>query len=753
MSRFARHLRVIFVEEPAAEPSLRPHISVQETESGVIVAVPQLPSGLDLEERNAALRRLVDRLLADYDVYRPVLWYYTPMARAFSAHIAAARIVYDCMDELSAFRGAPPELIAEERRLLEDADLVFTGGPSLFEAKRGRHNHVYCFPSAVDVHHFQAARRITSAPADQAPIPQPRIGFAGVIDERFDIGLLHAVAERRPSWEFVLLGPVVKIDESTLPRERNIHYLGQKSYAALPKYMSGWRAAIMPFALNEATRYISPTKTPEYLAAGLPVVSTPITDVVKVYGDTGLVHIAATADQFVNALEKALEPSDSRQRLLKVDQVLSRTSWDRTAESMLKLVLDSLVRGAAPRVGEFSGPAVIGRRERARGAFDYLIVGAGFAGSILAERLAAGSGCRVMLIDRRPHIGGNAYDTYDAAGLLIHKYGPHIFHTASERVAAYLSQFTQWRDYEHRVLAAVDNQLLPIPINLTTINQLYGLSLQSSEVPAFLASIAEPISVIRSSEDVVLARVGRDLYEKFFRGYTRKQWGIDPSCLDKAVTARIPTRANQDDRYFTDSFQKMPRYGFTRLFENMLDHPNITIELGANYREVAADVDYRNLIYTGPVDEYFDFRFGKLPYRSLEFRHETHDREWLQPVAVINYPAEQVPWTRVTEYKHLTGQAHAKTSISYEFPTAEGDPYYPVPCTESADLYRKYRELADGTPGVHFVGRLATYKYYNMDQVAAQALTLYDRLTGQRESLTFSAPDGMSPARTVDALT
>src|SRR5688500_6561667 len=263
--------------------------------------------------------------------------------------------------------------------------------------------------------------------------------------------------------------------------------------------------------------------------------------------------------------------------------------------------------------------------------FDYLVVGAGFAGATIAERLAARSGKKVLICDRRPHIGGNAYDHYDEAGILVHRYGPHIFHTNAREIAAYLSRFTAWRPYEHRVLAQVDGQLVPIPINLTTINRLYGLDLGPDEVESFLAARAEPVPVIRTSEDVVVSRVGRELYEKFFRGYTRKQWGVDPSELDKSVTARVPTRTDTDDRYFTDSFQNMPLRGYTHMFENMLDHPNIKIMLNTDYREVERQVRFDRLIYTGRIDEFFGHRYGSLPYRSLRFRHETLDREWLQP--------------------------------------------------------------------------------------------------------------------------
>lgn len=361
--------------------------------------------------------------------------------------------------------------------------------------------------------------------------------------------------------------------------------------------------------------------------------------------------------------------------------------------------------------------------------FDYMIVGAGFAGSILAERLARGCGKQILLVDRRPHIAGNAYDHFDDAGILVHKYGPHIFHTNCREVFDYLSRFTEWRQYQHRVLASVDGQLVPMPINLDTINRLYGLNLTSFQMDDFLASRAEKKEVVRTSEDVVVSKVGRELYEKFFRGYTRKQWGLDPSELDAQVTARVPTRTNRDDRYFTDAYQAMPKHGFTRMFANLLDHPNIKVMLNTDYRAVRDIIPHRELIFTGPVDEYFDYRYGKLPYRCLEFKHETHNKEFLQPAAVINYPNDYA-YTRVTEFKHLTGQEHQKTSIVYEFSRAEGDPYYPIPRAENADLYKKYQALAESTKRVHFVGRLATYRYYNMDQVAAQALTVFSNIVG-----------------------
>jgi UDP-galactopyranose mutase len=333
----------------------------------------------------------------------------------------------------------------------------------------------------------------------------------------------------------------------------------------------------------------------------------------------------------------------------------------------------------------------------------------------------------VLVVDKRNHIGGNAFDRYDDAGILIHPYGPHIFHTNSADVFQYLSQFTRWRPYEHRVLASVDGQLLPMPINLDTVNRLYGTSLTSFEMDDFLASVAEASGHVRTSEDVVVAKVGRDLYNKFFRGYTRKQWGLDPSELDASVTARVPTRTNRDDRYFTDTYQAMPLHGYTRMFEAMLAHPNIHVMLNTDYREIVHLLPWKRLVYTGPVDAFFDHRHGKLPYRSLRFEHRTVQREQVQPVATINHPNEHA-YTRVTEFKHMTGQQHPATSVVYEYPTADGDPYYPVPRAENTTLYRRYEADAEQFTDVTFIGRLATYKYYNMDQVVGQALATFKRL-------------------------
>jgi UDP-galactopyranose mutase len=359
--------------------------------------------------------------------------------------------------------------------------------------------------------------------------------------------------------------------------------------------------------------------------------------------------------------------------------------------------------------------------------FDYLIVGTGFAGCVLAERLATQLNKRVLLVDKRNHIGGNAYDHYDDAGILVHKYGPHIFHTNSLEVFEYLSQFTPWRAYQHKVLANVDGQLVPFPINLDTINKLYGTSMTSFQLTEFFASVAEARENIRTSEDVVVSKVGRELYEKFFRNYTRKQWGYDPSELSSAVISRVPSRTNRDDRYFTDKYQAMPLYGYTRMFEKMLTHPNIKFLLNTSYHEAKQWFPYRELIYTGPIDEFFDYCYGKLPYRSLNFVFKSFHTPRFQPAAVVNYPNEY-EYTRVTEFKYLTGQEHPMTSVVYEHPCAEGDPYYPVLRPENAGLYKQYKLLAEATPLVHFVGRLATYQYYNMDQVVAQALALFKRI-------------------------
>lgn len=443
-----------------------------------------------------------------------------------------------------------------------------------------------------------------------------------------------------------------------------------------------------------------------------------------------------------------------------------------------------------------------------RKLFDVLVVGAGFAGSVMAQRLAS-AGLHVLLIDRRGHIGGNAFDELDGHGVLIHRYGPHIFHTNAARIVDYLSQFTEWLPYEHHVLAQVEGQLLPIPINRLTVNRLYGLNLDEAGVQAFLERVREPRNPIRTSEDVVLNAVGRDLYEKFFQGYTRKHWGLDPAELNASVAARIPVRCNDDCRYFTDTFQIMPKHGYTALFKRMLDHPNIQIELGVDFfgmrfkvmpqaqdphpnpnaidtavhtgmeqipptppfqrgvgeidcgndeenldssaltpnpsfakEGIGAMGDFnrthfltdevrhlaRHVVYTGPIDAYFNYCYGKLPYRSLRFEHEhLVDKPLFQSVGTVNYPNDHA-FTRITEFKHLTAQTHTGTSIVREFPQNQGEPYYPVPRPENESLFQRYKALAANEENTSFVGRLAQYRYYNMDQVVAAALKAADDL-------------------------
>ncbi len=740
LSRCAQERRVFFWEEPFFDAEENGRLEVMQKAENLWVVRPHLLQGSDAD---AEQRKLLLNFCAQQKIDRPVRWYYTPMAIEFSSDLLAAATVYDCMDELSGFLGAPAHLLDREAQLFSAADVVFTGGLRLYEAKRDLHPNVYAFPSSIDASHF--AQTPSEDPLDQASIPHPRAGFYGVLDERFDLKLIAEAARLKPAIQFVFIGPVVKIDPADLPKAPNIHYLGAKSYDELPAYLAGWDVALIPFALNASTYFISPTKTPEYLAAGKPVVSTAIYDVVRGYGEEGLVAIAHDAAGFAAAVEQALSPSSESWRC-KVGAKLAATSWDTTWSSMWAEV-ERVLAGAAPipqpisistRTVTLTTTESASRPHRSirQNSYDYLVVGAGFAGSVLAERLANVMGKRILLIDKRDHVGGNTFDYHDKAGILVHRYGPHIFHTNSADVMEYLSQFTEWRDYEHRVLASVDGQLLPIPINLDTINRLYNLSLDADGMQEFLAAKVETPALIRTSEDIVVSRIGRDLYTKFFQGYTRKQWGLDPSQLDSSVAGRIPIRFNRDDRYFTDTFQAMPKHGYTRLFERMLDHPNIDQALGIDYREVRKIYPGIKTIFTGPVDEFFNYRFGRLPYRSLSFDHQTFDREQYQSAPVVNYPNDH-EYTRVTEFKFLTGQKSSRTSVVFEYPKAEGDPYYPIPRPENAAIYAKYRTLAEHTDNVHFVGRLATYRYYNMDQVVAQALATARKITGD---LTLVSP-------------
>lgn len=353
LTRCAKERPVFLIEEPIFESdSAAPRMDVSKRESGIWVAVPHLPQGLSGEAIAAAQQLLIDQLFAEQEIYQYILWYYTPMAMSFTRHLKPIAVVYDCMDELSLFAGAPPALKKCEAELFKWADLVFTGGQSLYESKVSQHPNVYAFPSSIDKAHFAQARNFTGEPADQADIPHPRLGFFGVIDERMDLDLLSGIAQARPDWHLVIIGPVVKIDPAILPRQENIHYLGGKSYQELPTYVAGWDVALLPFAHNESTRFISPTKTPEYLAAGKPVVSTSIRDVVRPYGQLGLVRIADTVTEFVAAAEEAINQNpDASNWLAQVDAFLAQTSWDSTWGWMIQLVESAM----SDRVGLASG--------------------------------------------------------------------------------------------------------------------------------------------------------------------------------------------------------------------------------------------------------------------------------------------------------------------------------------------------------------------------------------------------------------
>lgn len=359
--------------------------------------------------------------------------------------------------------------------------------------------------------------------------------------------------------------------------------------------------------------------------------------------------------------------------------------------------------------------------------FDIAIVGAGFSGSVLAERFAS-IGRKVLLVERRGHTGGNAYDHYDENGILVHDYGAHIFHTNDVTVFDYLSKFTEWRYYQHRSLSYVDGQLVPLPINRKTLELLYGVEALKNGVEAFLNQVKKDIKNPKNAEENVLSRVGEELYQKFFKGYTEKQWGRPAKELRPSVTARIPVRNNYDDRYFTDKFQVMPAHGYHILFGNLLRNSNIKIMLNTSWDEVKDEITFKKLIFTGPVDEFFQYAYGKLAYRSLKFKHKLYHKKYVQPVAGIKYSSDY-EFTRTIEFKHLTGQEHEYTIVSEEYPTADGDPYYPIPSEDTETLYQKYKEAAEKLDDVVFVGRLATYKYYNMDQVVASALSEFKKLS------------------------
>ncbi len=357
--------------------------------------------------------------------------------------------------------------------------------------------------------------------------------------------------------------------------------------------------------------------------------------------------------------------------------------------------------------------------------YKYVIVGAGLAGLTMAERIANELDEKVLVIEKRNHIGGNVYDSYNEEGILIHNYGPHIFHTNDKEVYDYLSRFTKWNDFWHRVLTYVDGNLVPMPITVETINKLYNLNLDCSQVEDFLKKQAVDIKEIRTSKDVALSKVGQDIYEKIFESYTKKQWGIDPSELDTSVISRIPIRLNRDTRYFADRYQGMPSGGYTKLCEKLIANKNIKLLLNTDYREVMKDITYDTLIYTGATDEFYHYKHGRLSYRSVNFVFETYDQDKFQEAPVVNYPNDY-DYTRITEYKQLTWQQHRKTTISKEFPTAEGEPYYPFPTKDCKAQYALYEEEMKKEDKVIFLGRLAEYRYYNMDGVVRRALDIFE---------------------------
>jgi len=367
--------------------------------------------------------------------------------------------------------------------------------------------------------------------------------------------------------------------------------------------------------------------------------------------------------------------------------------------------------------------------------FDFLIVGAGFAGSVLAERLASQLGKTCLVVEKRNHIGGNAYDYYDKVEVLVHTYGPHYFRTNSQRIIDYLSQFTDWRRVEYKILSWTHGRYWQFPINLNTFEQLIGRPSTSEEMEAQLAEWRIDIEHPVNSEEVIVSRVGWKLYEMFFKNYTRKQWQRDAKDLDSSVCGRIPIRTNRDDRYLAERFQALPKEGYTAMFRKMLSHPKIEVRLRTDFRETRQQVAYDHLVFSGPIDEYYDHCFGHLPYRSLRFEPESLAQEYFQPAMQVNYPNDH-KFTRIVEIKHATGQKLGSTTIVREYPQNFGpgrEPYYPIPAPDARLLYSKYAERAAQEKNVSFVGRLATYRYYNMDQIVGMALAEFERLR-QKES-------------------
>lgn len=369
--------------------------------------------------------------------------------------------------------------------------------------------------------------------------------------------------------------------------------------------------------------------------------------------------------------------------------------------------------------------------------YDFLIVGSGFAGSVMAERIASQLNKRVMVVEKREHIGGNAYDFYDSSGVLVHKYGPHIFHTNYEDVWKYISSFADWNGYQHRVLAYIDGKKVPVPINLTTVNTMLDKNFTTNELMDYFESVKLRPGTINNSKDVIVSQVGEFFYEKIFKNYSFKQWGVYPDELLSEVTERIPVKYNSDDRYFSDRYQGLPLGGYTKLFEKLLSNSNITVMLNMDYKSAMDNVRFGSLIYTGPIDYFFDYKYGKLPYRSLELKFETLNREQFQEAAVINYPNDY-EFTRITEFKHMTLQRHPQTTILREYPSWEGDPYYPTLIEDAVRTYNKYKEETLRLQSAYFIGRLAEYKYYNMDKVIKSALDTFELIAQKKTKISGS---------------
>lgn len=793
MDRFARDRRVLFWEEEIPTDHHLPYLEFHAFEGTAVQSIrPRIPDRWPAQARMTALAGLFDQMLGLTGIRRPVLWLYTPMMWPVVAHVDAAAVVYDCMDELSSFRFAPPALRALEGRLMEAADLVTAGGWSLWEARRGDHANIHAFPSSVETGHFAAARGALPAPADQACLPGPRLGWYGVIDERLDLGLIAALAAARPDWSIVMIGPVVKIDPASLPRAANLHWLGQKPYEALPAYLAGWDAALMPFALNEATRFISPTKTPEYLAAGCPVVSTPVRDVVRQWGDLEVVHLAAAAPAFVEACAAALaQPRGAGAPWAAADRALAQLSWDTTQRRMAELVDAAVTRrgqGPEPVAGQADrptrgrtpvlapirekgqthaqmpamvpepaaepapgpraapapdapfaqadaagvarsggSPAVVscpqaprppGAPPRGRiGRPDVTVCGAGFAGAVLARQLAERSDCRVLVVDRRDHVGGIAHDEVNPQGLRVPRYGAQLLHMDVPEVVAYLSRFAEWRPCPQPAMVRWGDQTLPLPLPIDRA----APDMPGPDGPAHAAQSVAGMGAPGAAPGVHPAPSDEASCRHLVEAYARKRWGLEPAQLAPEALAALPFHDAPRPR-------AVPRDGYAALFAQLLDHPGIALRTGTDFHDLdGADLG-RMIVYTGAIDAYFGHRLGHLPWRGMSFVHEIVPRRRVQPAGIVIHPDAATAALHVTEHTHLTGQDHPMTAITRETPAEDGEPVYPIPSPANHALLRRYQALARAEAGVVFAGRMGSYADLSLDQVVAQALALHRRM-------------------------